>query len=82
MKKFLLLWSVTLVLAGAAAAAEPPAVPPPPAAVLQGSRAPAPLCEAQAPLLFPALNARLVPIRQGNPCDRAIDCWACRPAGM
>lgn len=79
MTKYLLLWSVTLFLAGSAARAEAPATQPTLAGVLQAAAAPAPLCESQKPDLFNAFNARLVPICQGNPCDKTADC---RPAGL
>jgi hypothetical protein len=83
MTKYLLLWSVTLVLAGSAASAEPPAAHPPLAGVLQVEPAPAPLCKAQAPDLLLALNPKpqpkLVPICQGDGCTKTSDC---RPAGL
>lgn len=80
MTKYLLLWSVTLVFMGSAASAEPLAAHPSLAGVLQqmepGSAA---QCKAQKPDMFLPLQPKLVPICQGNPCTKTLDC---RPPGL
>jgi hypothetical protein len=79
MAKYLLLWSVTLVLAGSAALAAPLASAPPLVGVEQAAPAPAPLCMAQEVDVLLALETQLVPICQGNGCTKTSDC---RPAGL
>lgn len=80
MTKYLLLWSVTLVLVGSAAPAEPLAAPPSLVGVLQQAEpGSAPLCKAQVLDLFVAPRPKLVPICQGNGCTKTLDC---RPSGV
>ena len=80
MTKYLLLWSVVLVLAGSAAPAEPLAAHSPLVGVLQQvGPNPAPLCKAQESDGFLVLNPKLVPVCQGNACTTTLDC---RPSGV
>jgi hypothetical protein len=79
MAKYLLLWSLTLVLAGSAASAEPEAPDLPLFVVEQApATAPAQQCTEQAPA-FEIKPKLTVSICQGNACTKTSDC---RPAGV
>ncbi len=78
MAKYLLLWSVTLVLAGSAALAEPLATDPPLLGIEQLEPAPA-LCMPQELNGFLEPQPRMVPICHGDPCTTTSDC---RPVGV
>jgi hypothetical protein len=79
MAKYLLLWSVTLFLAGSAASAEPIATDPRLGGVEQVEPASMLLCPAQEQDVLLVLKSKFVSSCQGDPCTKTSDC---RPAGV